>query len=170
MASDEDNFDIDVYGDGEEDKNDVQVQVKSDDNPESPNVNGNLADATLQSSSGLKNEPIAEEAAPPDAGKVNGEQHEELETSNQLISTTDDLPTDQLEIPKQPPQKQGTKRKEGPDDRPTDNGATMAIFISDLHWWSTDDDIRGWINQSGCEDELKDITFSEHKVNGKSKG
>ncbi|KAK3363522.1 hypothetical protein B0T25DRAFT_46339 [Lasiosphaeria hispida] len=71
--------------------------------------------------------------------------------------------------PQQRPQ-QGVKRKEGSDERPVDPGATSALMISDLNWWNTDDDIRGWVNQANCEAELKDITFSEHKVNGKSKG
>lgn len=62
------------------------------------------------------------------------------------------------------------KQKRKLDDRPYDAGATSALYIADLHWWTTDDDIRGWVNQCDCEDELKDITFSEHKVNGKSKG
>ena len=65
---------------------------------------------------------------------------------------------------------QGTKRKEGSDERPVDPGATTALMISELNWWNTDDDIRAWVRQGGCEHELKDITFSEHKVNGKSKG
>jgi hypothetical protein len=43
-------------------------------------------------------------------------------------------------------------------------------MISELNWWNTDDDIRGWAREADCEDEIKDITFSEHKVNGKSKG
>lgn len=67
-----------------------------------------------------------------------------------------------------PAPQQGVKRKG--DDRPVDPGATTAIMISDLNWWNTDDDIRGWCKEAHCEDELKDITFSEHKVNGKSKG
>lgn len=67
---------------------------------------------------------------------------------------------------------QGTKRKseEIDDGRPVDPGATAAIMISELSWWTTDDDIRGWLRQAGCEDEAKELTFSEHKVNGKSKG
>ncbi|TDZ31583.1 hypothetical protein C8035_v001508 [Colletotrichum spinosum] len=77
-----------------------------------------------------------------------------------------------------PAPQQGVKRKGDDghgderhgDDRQVDPGATTAIMISDLNWWNTDDDIRGWCRQAQCEDELKDITFSEHKVNGKSKG
>ncbi|KAI0111011.1 hypothetical protein F4776DRAFT_356707 [Hypoxylon sp. NC0597] len=65
---------------------------------------------------------------------------------------------------------QGVKRKEASDDRPIDPNATNALMVSELQWWTTDDDIRGWIRRADCEDELKDITFSEHKVNGKSKG
>jgi hypothetical protein len=63
------------------------------------------------------------------------------------------------------------KRKQGDDDdRPTDPGATAALMINDVNWWIGEEDIRGWANQSGCEDELSDVTFNEHKVNGKSKG
>jgi hypothetical protein len=65
---------------------------------------------------------------------------------------------------------QGVKRKTESDDRPVDPGATSALLVSELNWWNTDDDIRGWTRSANCEDELKDITFSEHKVNGKSKG
>lgn len=65
---------------------------------------------------------------------------------------------------------QSLKRKEVSDDRPIDPGATSALLCSELQWWTTDDDIRGWIRRASCEEELKDITFSEHKVNGKSKG
>ncbi|KAG6026145.1 hypothetical protein E4U41_001339 [Claviceps citrina] len=65
---------------------------------------------------------------------------------------------------------QGTKRKSEEDHRPVDSSATAALMISELNWWTTDDDIRGWLRRAGCEDEAKELTFSEHKVNGKSKG
>jgi hypothetical protein len=76
----------------------------------------------------------------------------------------------QTVTPHDAPPQQGVKRKEGSDDRPIDPGATTALLISELNWWTTDEDVRGWTNQTNCEAELKDITFSEHKVNGKSKG
>lgn len=68
------------------------------------------------------------------------------------------------------PSRQGTKRKSEEDDRPVDPNATAAIMISELNWWTTDDDIRGWLRAAECEGEVKELTFSEHKVNGKSKG
>ncbi|KAJ3475754.1 hypothetical protein NLG97_g9349 [Lecanicillium saksenae] len=65
---------------------------------------------------------------------------------------------------------QGTKRKQDDDGRPVDSAATTAIMISELNWWTTDDDIRGWARTAEVENEIKDLTFSEHKINGKSKG
>ncbi|KAM3446334.1 hypothetical protein MY3296_009755 [Beauveria thailandica] len=65
---------------------------------------------------------------------------------------------------------QGIKRKQDDDGRPVDSAATTAIMISEVNWWTTDDDIRGWARGAAVENEIKDLTFSEHKINGKSKG
>lgn len=167
MADDE--FDIDIYGDTNPEQ-EVDLGVKKDEDEE-----GDMKIDGVESTNGH-------------ATEVNGHDHEEeqdedfvdIKTSfndhenklppQQKIKSTDEPGGEVLTIPKQAPQQQGVKRKEGSDDRPIDPGATTALLISELHWWNTDDDIRGWVNQAQVEDELKDITFSEHKVNGKSKG
>lgn len=167
MADDE--FDIDIYGDTNPEQ-EQDATFKKDE----------LEDMKID---------VVEPASIGHSEVVNGTKHEEDQdedyvdikvgsndvepqirrSENQKIKSTDDA-GDVLNIPRQAPQQQGVKRKEGSDDRPIDPGATTALLISELHWWNTDDDIRGWVNQAQVEDELKEITFSEHKVNGKSKG
>ncbi|EYE96138.1 RNA-binding protein [Aspergillus ruber CBS 135680] len=149
MATEDDNFDIDIYGDGggytanepgDAKHDDADIILDAPDNAQQGNSQTN------QQQAGNAGDAIA-----------NGQQH---------IPSSETVNQDQT--PKETPApQQGVKRQE---DRPTDPDATTALLISDLFWWTTDDDIRGWVNEAGVEDELKDVTFSEHKVNGKSKG
>lgn len=166
----DDEFDIDIYGDtnGEQEQDgdfkkdeegDVKIDGLENEHEDSAGANGTETNGTKHADE--EDDDYVDIKVGDDHDKMNGQQK---------IKSTDESGRDVLNIPKQAPQQQGVKRKEGSDDRPIDPGATTALMISELHWWNTDDDIRGWVNQAMVEDELKEITFSEHKVNGKSKG
>lgn len=146
MATEDDNFDIDIYGDGGSYNANEQGDVKNEDSEL-------ILDAPDNAQQGSAQEGQQKAGNGPNAA-ANGMQGSEGRGQEQIPQET-------------PAPQQGVKRQ---DDRPSDPDATTALLISDLFWWTTDDDIRGWINQAGCEEELKDVTFSEHKVNGKSKG
>ena len=163
MASEEDNFDIDIYGDGGEDygHDGAQDEIKAENSPDPPAV-------PLEAAPGVPIDPSTNVHAESTETKQ-GNGHNINDVAQKIISTDQSAP-DPVLLPKQAPQAQGLKRKDGADDRPIDPGATGALFVSELNWWINDDDVRGWANQSGCEDELEEVTFSEHKVNGKSKG
>ncbi|KAL8991478.1 MAG: hypothetical protein Q9177_000102 [Variospora cf. flavescens] len=166
MATEEDNFDIDIYGDGGGEEYQQEAAESTG--------------AEKHSESGTNPQHATANHPPEPYPNTNGydgqhdhrlgDNHMQQENVAQKIASTDDSSHDLLQLPKQAPQTQGLKRKEGSDNRFADPAATSALYISELHWWVTDDDIRGWANQSQCEDELEDVTFNEHKVNGKSKG
>jgi hypothetical protein len=154
--ADDDNFDIDIYGD--EPYQDPNAQHDANPQHDAPVTD---ASAPAPAPTNPTGDAPKHDDASSDAQRDN---------SVQQISSTGGSAHNQ-DVHRQAPQKQGTKRKQGEDDdRPTDPGATAALMINDLNWWISEEDIRGWANQSGCEDELNEVTFNEHKVNGKSKG
>ena len=165
--ADEDNFDIDIYGDGDGDGdmgNDGTMEYKQEDDDLQFNVDDDEEDVppTAETQNKAAHEDAHEDAQalPPSAA---------ITPQPQVKAEADQQPQT-IPVPTKPVAPQGVKRKETSDERPIDHGATNALMISDLHWWTTEDDIRGWTNEVGAEEELKELTFSEHKVNGKSKG
>lgn len=161
--ADDDNFDIDIYGDDSYQDSTAQDAAAPDANVANTNTNGGESIAVPEAKTGDNIADSKQESTgtTTDAGA-------QQDSTVQQISSTGGSGQD---VHRQAPQQQGTKRKQGEDDdRPTDPGATAALMINDLNWWISEEDIRGWANQSGCEDELNEVTFNEHKVNGKSKG
>lgn len=161
--ADDDNFDIDIYGDDSfQESNTQQDSNAVENNASASNTNANESSAAAK--------PEGSDQSKQNTANENANDGTLNDGNTQQISSTGGS-TGNQDVHKQAPQQQGTKRKQGEDDdRPTDPGATAALMINDVNWWVSEEDIRGWANQSGCEDELNEVTFNEHKVNGKSKG
>ena len=178
--ADDDNFDIDIYGDDALDEgaaaqtagDELNFEDDYNDYQQESSTNHAQEDANVQqkNSEDVKPEIVKQESkANTNENKQNTPQPQR---EQQQISGTSGSTPYQTGPPRQKPIPQGTRRKfeEGVDNRPMDPGATSALRIADLHWWTTEDDIRGWTNQETIEDEVKSVTFNEHKINGKSKG
>ena len=159
--ADDDNFDIDIYGDGEGMDEDSKAYIKEE--------NEKKVKHEQEDTSNPAPTPIPESVTQP---QMNPKPESEEPSTSTLTPSgpSKQEPTKRSSSIDLKPLPQGTKRKGESDERRIDAGATSALLLSDLHWYTTEDDIREWAHDAGAEDELRDITFSEHKVNGKSKG
>ena len=153
--ADEDTFDIDIYGEGEGEGGDTGQAEDADYYDDDEHT--------------FTVEEPQPDPPPIKRSESNTMSRTESNTVSRSVSIKQESNAGPSDAARSTPM-QGIKRKGSPNDRAVDSGATKALMISDLHWWITEDDIRGWVNEAEAEDELKELTFSEHKVNGKSKG
>ena len=151
MAAEEDNFDIDLYGEGDGGGGGSNADYYDEDEH-----TFTLEDDTQPDPSSIKRSDSIQESTTQDT--PTGPKSQTAASLERNLGTPRSTSS------------QGVKRKGSPSDQPIASGATTALMLSDLHWWVTEDDIRRWVNQAGAEDDLKEVTFHEHKVNGKSKG
>ncbi|PHZ10883.1 uncharacterized protein RHIMIDRAFT_314347 [Rhizopus microsporus ATCC 52813] len=50
------------------------------------------------------------------------------------------------------------------------NQPTSSIYLGELHWYTTDKDVQEPLKKANLIEHLKEMTFFEYKMNGKSKG
>src|ERR1700712_2524196 len=135
MAED-DNFDLDIYGDDvqdEEQSNQVQTDNQIQDQVQNQDATIGAEDDDRSSGTAQPNEPTPTQAP-----------------SQQTSSPkSNPIPAKPLVVQSNP--SQGVKRK-GIDERPVDVNSTNAVQLTELNWWVTEEEIRGWCNKAGCED------------------
>lgn len=172
MSVEDDTFDIDLYGDDDDVQPEAQPAQNNDDTAATEEVldgaNDQVNNTTASSTSTLA--------------------HGEIGTTESSQTVQESQPLDVATPTAATPAQQGTKRKaeddgdrqpsttQDPDGdyqedtRPIDPAATPALKLAELHWWTTEEDVRGICARAAAEEELVDISFGEHKINGKSKG
>ncbi|KAH9844741.1 RRM domain-containing protein, partial [Teratosphaeria destructans] len=150
MSGDEDTFEIDIYGDEPQAASEpAPVREDPKENGAANGSNGDVAETAI------KQEASSATPAPQQGTKRKAE---------------DDGQNGDYHGNQQQQQQQQGYDQNYVDNRPLDPGAMPSLKLSELHWWTTEEDLRGLCAQAGAEDELHEVAFGEHKINGKSKG
>jgi hypothetical protein len=163
MAEEEDNFDFDIYGD-ETAQNYQEGDHENNDATHTDSM-ATHADGQYDASYNADDVQVGDESyqMSDNANATDMQGGEHYDASDATFDAPHAMQPDQVQ--------QGTKRKSADDsEAPIEPGATSALVINELNWWTSEEDIRGWANECDVEDQLSEITFNEHKVNGKSKG
>jgi hypothetical protein len=147
MAED-DTFDIDIYGDDGQD----QAQPDHQDGDDLIFDDDELApQTTTEKPSHATNGTTSQDTPSAPQGTKRKAQDDEDDSGQ----------TQQASTPSQTNNTQNTA---------IDPSAMPALRLAELHWWTTEEDVRAFCARAGVEGELREITFGEHKINGKSRG
>ncbi|KAI7597626.1 hypothetical protein KC346_g14598, partial [Hortaea werneckii] len=154
MSADDDTFEIDIYGDDQpEQPEPTPATAESEQQPTTDNTKDELQDNGNLSQQDNKQEADGSEPSTSHQGVKRKAEDDESDIRHDP-STVDDQ----------------HNHEESVDNRPVDPGAMPALRLADLHWWTTEEDIRYFCAQAQTEPELSELSFGEHKINGKSKG
>lgn len=183
--ADEDNFDIDIYGDEEPEVEKAQAEQPADGDNK---ANNGHAQVTIANGSGYGESGVAQEESGGRHGENGVKQAQDYPQHQQdttMTSETQDVThnsnnsvkpeetNDRIKDDETNAHSKSEDANEGYDgyhDQSVDANASQAVIVNGMQWWVNDDDVRGWARFAGAEDDLRDITFGEHKVNGKCKG
>jgi hypothetical protein len=163
MSGEDDNFDIDIYGDEEEEQQHPQQQAEGDD-----------FDYNYEEQSG-HTEQNGQSNGHPNSNGCDGANDQQI--SHQPASNTSNTPQQNLkrkapddESEDHSQQRPASQTPLAADGRPVDPGALPSLKLSELHWWTTEEDVRAFCAAANTEHELRELAFGEHKINGKSRG
>lgn len=172
MSGEDDTFDLDIYGDEENQQQQQQQQQQQEENPEdridfgddSYDGNGNADDAQPDANATIKEDASSNQTAAAAAGQKRKapddgyDEHQNTTNAAAAAATPSNSATPSV----RPTSSAATAQ--------VDPNATLALKLSELHWWTTEEDLRSFCATAGVESELIDIAFGEHKINGKSRG
>ena len=174
MATEDDTFDIDIYGDDPSDAQQAEAQVTGGDaykldfsttNDEDANQPNSAPQAT--GGSEINNQKTEQQATRDKSSEIPNTQQG---TKRKAL---DDDHDESIGSDSQRPGPVTTNSVTSLDTRPTsaaDPYAMPALRLTELQWWITEEDLRSYCAKAGVEDQLKELSFGEHKINGKSRG
>lgn len=152
MSGEEDTFEIDIYGDGLEAANTPQEgSAQVDNTTQGQDDQRNFEDEIDYSDDAV---PEVESSTAKSATEA-----PQQGTKRKAVEDADDQGYDQNQ-----------DYEQQDDARPLDPGAQPALRLAELHWWTTEEDVRAICARAEAEREVREIAFGEHKINGKSKG